>query len=61
MLDHYKARQQEYEAKQQEYEARQQEYEAKMQYMIKWMAAKGYAADEIFSEFRKDSGEHEPG
>lgn len=53
----YEVKEQEYEARQQEYEARQQEYEAKMQYMIKWMAAKGYAADEIFSEFRKESGE----
>ena len=51
----YEARQQEYEARQQEYEARQQEYEAKMQYMIKWMAGKGYSADEALSEFLKEN------
>lgn len=49
----YEAKQQEYEAREQEYEDRQQEYEAKMQYMIKWMAEKGYAADEVLSEFLK--------
>ncbi len=49
----YEKERQEYEAKQQEYEARQQEYEAKIQYMMKWMADKGYAADDILSEFIK--------
>ncbi len=49
----YEAKQQEYEAKQQEYEAKQQEYEAKIQSMIKWISAKGYAADDILSEFLK--------
>lgn len=49
----YEKERQEYKAKQQEYEAKQQEYEAKIQSMIKWIAAKGYAADDILSEFLK--------
>lgn len=47
----YKKERQEYEAKQQEYEAKQQEYETKLQCMMNWMAEKGYAADDILSEF----------
>ena len=51
----YEKAKQEYEVKQQEYEVRQQEYEAKMQFMIKWLAEKGYAADEVLEEFLKGS------